>query len=98
VAIERRVRFTESFFEQLDHLLPNERSSDGVPSATDFLVFELPPIRDRLASDAIGATLHTAGSPVLTSITAGVLIRRIALYMSVDATEVVMFDIDLDLD
>ena len=50
VTIDRQVRFTEEFFERLDVLLPEERGTDGTPSVTDFLVFEVPPIRDRLAS------------------------------------------------
>ena len=48
---ERAVRFTEEFFERLDSLLPEDRGDDGTPSVTDFLAFELPAIRDRLASD-----------------------------------------------
>jgi len=97
VAIERRVRFTEEFFDRLDELLPEERSADGTPSATDFLVFELPSIRDRLAADALDATLMTERSSVRISITSGVLVDRIALYMLVGSTEVVVFDLDLDI-
>ncbi|MCB0922277.1 MAG: hypothetical protein H6513_07685 [Acidimicrobiaceae bacterium] len=97
MAIERRVRFTEEFFDRLDELLPEERSADGTPSATDFLVFELPSIRDRLAADALDATLMTERSSVRISITSGVLVDRIALYMLVGSTEVVVFDLDLDI-
>lgn len=97
MAIERRVRFTEEFFDRLDELLPEERSADGTPSATDFLVFELPSIRDRLAADALDATLMTERSSVRIGITSGVLVDRIALYMLVGSTEVVVFDLDLDI-
>lgn len=97
MAIERRVRFTEEFFDRLDELLPEARSADGTPSATDFLVFELPSIRDRLAADALDATLMTERSSVRISITSGVLVDRIALYMLVGSTEVVVFDLDLDI-
>lgn len=97
MAIERRVRFTEEFFDRLDELLPEERSADGTPSATDFLVFELPSIRDRLAADALDATLMTERSSVRISITSGVLVDRIALYMLVGSTEVVVFYLDLDI-
>jgi hypothetical protein len=48
---ERQVRFTEQFFERLDSLLPTERGADGTPSVTDFLLLDLPAVRDRLASD-----------------------------------------------
>lgn len=50
VTIERRsVRVAESFFEQFDSLLPADRDNDGTPSATDFLVLELPAIVERFA-------------------------------------------------
>ena len=48
---ERAVRFTEEFFDRLSLLLDEERGVDGTPSVTDFIVFELPPLRDRLAAD-----------------------------------------------
>ena len=44
-------RFTPSFFAALDSQLPEHRSSSGRPSATDFLVFDLPRVRDQLAGD-----------------------------------------------
>ena len=47
---DRLVRFTESFFEDLDDQLPEERSASGAPSATDFLLYDLPRLRDALAS------------------------------------------------
>jgi hypothetical protein len=46
---DRTVRFTEQFFDRLDELLPEQRASDGTPSITDFLLLDLPAIRDRLA-------------------------------------------------
>lgn len=46
----RRVRVTESFFEQLDALLPSDRGPNGEPSATDFLVIDLPSIVDSFAT------------------------------------------------
>ena len=94
---ERRVRFTEEFFEQLDVLLPEERGVDGTPSVTDFLVFEVPPIRDRLAADALGTTMPTQNQWVRVSVTSGVLISRIAVYVLVAVDEVEVFDLDLDL-
>jgi len=35
---ERLVRFRQTFFDDLDSLLPDERGRDGRPSATDFLL------------------------------------------------------------
>jgi hypothetical protein len=46
----RRVRVTDSFFEQLDQLLPSDRGPNGEPSATDFLVIDLPSIVDHFAT------------------------------------------------
>lgn len=47
----RRVRVAESFFEQLDELLPPDRGPSGEPSATDFLVIHLPAIVDQFATE-----------------------------------------------
>lgn len=46
----RRVRVTLNFFDRLDELLGDERSEDGHPSATDFLLHDLPPIIEQLAT------------------------------------------------
>ncbi|MCY7298827.1 MAG: hypothetical protein LH616_06415 [Ilumatobacteraceae bacterium] len=98
MAIERRVRFTEEFSERLDVLLPEERGVDGIPSVTDFLVFEVPPVRDRLAADAMGATMPTRNHRFRVGVTSGVLISRIAVYALVTEEEVDVFDLDLELD
>jgi hypothetical protein len=55
----RRVRVAESFFEQLDELLPSDRGPNGEPSATDFLVIDLPSIVDTFAT---GSTLSPRSS------------------------------------
>ncbi|MEO1061347.1 MAG: hypothetical protein AAFZ07_08000 [Actinomycetota bacterium] len=46
----REVRVAESFFEELDVQLGQERGPNGEPSATDFLVFDLPSIVERFAT------------------------------------------------
>lgn len=46
----REVRVTEAFFDELDAQLGPERGPHGEPSATDFLVIDLPAIVDRFAS------------------------------------------------
>ena len=48
---DRLVRFLQSFFDDLDRQLPDERGPEGSPSAIDFLLYDLPPIRDLLAVD-----------------------------------------------
>jgi hypothetical protein len=56
---ERVVRFTEQSFDRLEAFLPEERGPDGSPSLTDFLLLDLPVIRDRLAADYEGVTMGT---------------------------------------
>ena len=45
----RVVRVTDAFFEQLDLHFGSERGDQGEPSATDFIVLELPAIVERFA-------------------------------------------------
>jgi hypothetical protein len=58
------VRVALSFFDRLDELLRPERTAEGTPSTTDFLLHEIPPIIDRLAQDYETAT---AAVPSLTA-------------------------------
>lgn len=46
----REVRVAESFFEELDRQLPSDRGAHGEPSATDFLLIDLPAIADEFAA------------------------------------------------
>ena len=75
----RIVRFTEAFFDRLDVLLPEERSADGLPSVTDFLVFEAPAISDKLSRDYEGETLPIEDE-VRVYVGRGVLVRQVAVY------------------
>lgn len=77
---ERSVRFTQQFFDRLDDLFPDERGADGSPSATDFLLYELPRIRDLLAADFERNTLPADEPPVRLYIGSGTLVGYIALY------------------
>lgn len=77
---DRAVRFTDSFFDRLDSLFDNERGDDGRPSATDFLLYDVPRIRDRLAADFEGNTLATADPDVRVCISGGVLVSTVAFY------------------
>jgi hypothetical protein len=61
---DRIVRFTEQFFERLDELLPEQRGAGGTPSITDFLLLDLPAIRDRLAAGYELVTMATADPDV----------------------------------
>ncbi len=46
----RPVKVDERFLELLDQQLPDERGPQGEPSATDFLLVDLPPIAERFAT------------------------------------------------
>jgi hypothetical protein len=81
VSGRRTVRVVDGFFDRLDELLPGDRGSQGEPSATDFLLHEMPTVIDRLAEDFEGSTLSVAGRDDLrVLITAGVLVPFIAVY------------------
>jgi hypothetical protein len=82
---DRQVRFTEQFFERLDLLLPGERGADGTPSVTDFLLLDLPRVRDRLAGDYEGNTLPTDDPNVRVYVGAGVLVSRFAIFVALEA-------------
>ncbi|TVR28681.1 MAG: hypothetical protein EA389_00025 [Ilumatobacter sp.] len=93
---DRIVRFTDQFFDRLDTLLPVERGTDGVPSVTDFLLLDLPAIRDELASNFEDCTLPTDDPDVRVYVGAGVLFRAVAIFVALDGNSVeafwVMFD------
>jgi hypothetical protein len=95
---DRLVRFTQSFFDRLDELLPASRGADGTPSATDFLLYELPRIRDLLARDFEANTLAVEEVPgVCVFIGTGVLVHAVALYAVIaadGAVEVIYLSID----
>jgi len=95
---ERTVRFTDDFFDDLDRQLPAERTPAGVSSVSDFLVFELPPLRDLLAADFERNTLPIeAAAPLRVLIQAARLVRNVALYAFDDGRAVVVVGIDVEL-
>ena len=59
----RQVRVAPSFFDRLDELLPEERTATGKPSATDFLLHEIPTIIDRLAEEYERHTMVLTAAP-----------------------------------
>ncbi|MGI8683941.1 MAG: hypothetical protein ACR2MO_02360 [Acidimicrobiales bacterium] len=94
----RQVRVSPSFFDRLDELLPEERKADGRPSATDFLLHELPSIIDLLATGYERVTLDVEEVPdVRVVVTAGRLLARVAIYVALagdDAVEVIYLDVE----
>ena len=98
VTARRLVRVTQSFFDRLDELLPEERTASGEPSTADFLLHEIPPIIDHLAEDFEGTTLTVADVPeVRVLIASGILVTAVAVYAVLapdDAVEVIYLDLD----
>ena len=94
----RPIRFQQSFFDDLDSQLPAERTADGLPSATDFLLYDLPRLRDLLARDFERNTHPVDGAePVRVLIQAGTLVRSVAMYAISTpdgAVDVIAVDID----
>jgi hypothetical protein len=79
---ERVVRFTPQFFERLDELLPAERSPEGAPSTADFLLYDLPRIRDQLADNFEGNTLPADEEPVRVWVGSGMVAERARGWLS----------------
>ncbi len=96
----RTVRVSESFFEQLDDILGEDRGSDGsLPSSTDFLVIELPAIVELFATsfDLLPETISgvSAGRMLIGS---GALVYAFVVFgllVSQDTVELIGIDIDL---
>lgn len=99
---DRSVRFLPQFFDELDSQLPDQRGADGSPSAADFLLYDLPSIRDLLASDFERYTLAVPETgPVRAFIAAGNLVSSVAIYAYLDDEDtvaVVAIDIHLAAD
>lgn len=96
---DRLVRFTESFFVDLDDQLPEERSASGAPSAIDFLLYDLPRLRDSLASAYEESTLPVPDlAPIRVLVGAGTLVAAVALYAFLDARDfVVVVSIEIEM-
>lgn len=94
----RRVRIAESFFEQLDGLLPADRGPNGEPSATDFLVIDLPSIVDLFAAgfDALPEVIEGVPSARML-IGVGRLVARFVVF-GLEAPDGSIDLIGLDLD
>lgn len=82
MAADRRiVRVSSSFFDQLDEHLRAERGTDGEPSATDFIVLELPAVIERFGTDFESLPEVIDGVPGGRMLIApGLLVRSFAVY------------------
>ncbi|MCA1705063.1 MAG: hypothetical protein LC808_18100 [Actinobacteria bacterium] len=96
----RQVRVGEGFFRRLDEQLGPGRGPGGEPSATDFLVRELPDVVERFATDFDGLPEVVEGfSGGRMLIARGLLVRAFAVYgLLIDDGAIELIGIDLDLD
>jgi hypothetical protein len=92
----RTVVFEDEFFERLNDLVPQERSATGVPSRTDLLAYDIPPLMDLLAEDYERFTLPVAGSDLRVLVQRGRFVRGIVLWTELLDDRVRVFDIELD--
>ena len=59
----RQVRVSQTLFDRLDELFAEERSAEGAPSATDFLLHEIPAIIDVLQTRSVNRRLRSSPAP-----------------------------------
>lgn len=99
MAPDRRVvRVTQAFFDQLDQQLGPARGDAGEPSATDFLVMDLPVIVDRFATGFDDLPEAVSGvSAVRALVLPGKLVRALVAYgVLADDPSIEVVAIDLD--
>jgi hypothetical protein len=96
---DRSVRFTADFFDDLDQQLDEERTDEGRPSRLDFLLYELPRLRDLLAADFEASTLAIDDVPhIRVMIQAGQLVSFASLYAHLTADGAIdVIGLELDL-
>jgi hypothetical protein len=100
MAADRRVvRVSTVFFDQLDSQLGTDRGNAGEPSATDFLVLDLPVIVERFATDFEALPEVVEGVPAVRVLVAmGRLVRAVALYGLLAADDSVdLIGVELDI-
>lgn len=95
----REVRVAEDFFHDLDRHLSDERGRNGEPSATDFLVMDMPAIVDQFALrfDELPA-VHPDQSLARVAVGSGVLVAAFAVYgfeLPDGSIEIVGIDVEL---
>lgn len=100
MAADRRVvRVSTAFFDQLDRQLGTNRGNEGEPSATDFLVIDLPVIVERFATDFERLPETVEGVTAARVLVAtGRLVRAVAVYGLLAADDSVdLIGIEFDL-
>lgn len=93
----RTVILEDEFFERLNAQAPETRSSLGVPSRTDLLAYDIPPLMDLLADDYEGVTLPVPGTLSLrVLVQGGRFVRSIVLWTELLDEVVRVFDIGIE--
>ncbi len=94
----RLVRVSDGFFRRLDEQLTTDRGSHGQPSATDFLVRELPDVVERFATDFEGLPEIIDGfSAGRMLIAGGLLVRAFVVYgVLTDDDSIELIGVELD--
>ena len=94
----RVVRVSPSFFEQLDRQLGPDRSPTGAPSATDFLVVDLPEVIERFATAFGEMPEAVEGVPqARVLVNTGRTVRAFAVYgLLMDDGSVELIGVELD--
>ncbi len=95
----REVRVDPRFFEQLDAQLGPDRGPHGEPSATDFLLIDLPAIADTFAErfDELPALIPGRDDYRIV-ITTGRLVARLSVIGQLAGRAVVLVGVELDLE
>ena len=94
----REVRVTEAFFDDLDAQLGSERGPGGEPSATGFVVVDLPRIVDEFATRFDGLPEAVSGvGAVRMLIGVGALVRAYVVHgIETSAGVVELVGVELD--
>ncbi len=94
----RVVRVSTDFFDQLDSQLGAERGPAGEPSATDFIVFDLPTVVERFAMQFDDLPEAVEGVTVARVVVGtGEVVRALVVYgllLTDGAIELIGVDID----
>ena len=85
----RRTRVDPEALDDLEYILPPERTDDGGLSLSDFLAFELQPAVQRLGQD-LERFARPLDDSTWFAVLSGVYVRAILLYAEIDHAGVVV--------
>ncbi len=94
----REVRVTDSFFVRLDDQLGSERGPAGEPSATDFIVIDLPAIVEQFAARFDELPEAIEGVPAIRMLIGTSVLTRAYVVQGVETTDGVIQLVGVDID